>query len=102
MGSTASVAGPWSFAQIMALLRQLPPEPTGAPRGAAPGTIPMGNTENIMRALLILAQLRNGGAEARGSTTGGGAIPDSMASPDLFKLPGLFGDMKLSPAMPRL
>jgi hypothetical protein len=89
----------------MTLLRRLALEPPGALRGAAPGMMPMGNTENIMRGLAILAQLRDGGSETRSNPTGGGAIPDPMASkvlPDLLKLRGLFGDIDLSPARPRL
>jgi hypothetical protein len=94
MGSTAAVASP---ASLLALLRQL-----GASTGAvppAPGLLSKGRTEDQLRALAILAQLRDAGQTAASNRTRGTTIPDPMKTvPNLLKLPGLFADLRLSPA----
>jgi hypothetical protein len=57
--------------------------------------------ESILRVLAILAELRNTGPVSTSTnTSAGGTMTDPMAlkpGPNMFKLPGLFGDMKLSP-----
>ena len=95
MGSTAAVTEP-GF-----LLRHLAAGSRGALR-AAPAVPPIASIENTLRALAILAQLRNGGSNPDNNTSNSLTIPDPMAEvPNLLKLPGLFGDIKLTTSMPR-
>jgi hypothetical protein len=97
MGSTAAVT------ETVLLLRHLAAGSRGtlraAPAAAAP---PPTSIEDTMRALAILAQLRDGSANADRDTSSSLAIDDPLASKTLLKLPGLFGDIKLSPSTPRL
>ena len=96
MGSTAAVTEP-GF-----LLRHLAAGSRGALR-AAPAVPPIASIENTLRALAILAQLRNGGSNADSDTSSSLAVHDPMAEvPNLLKLPGLFGDIKLTPPTPGL
>ena len=97
MGSTAAVTEP-GF-----LLRHLAAESRSALR-AIPALPPSASVENTLSALAILAQLQNDpsspGRDASSSLT----VHDPMAArtfPNLLKLPGLFGDIKLTTSMPR-
>jgi hypothetical protein len=97
MGSTAAVTEP-GF-----LLRHLGATSAGTLR-AIPGVPPTAGIENTLSALAILAQLQNDpsspGRDASSSLT----VHDPMAArtfPNLLKLPGLFGDIKLTASMPR-
>ena len=96
MGSTAAVTEP-GF-----LLRHLAAESRSALR-AIPALPPSASVETLS-ALAILAQLQNDpsspGRDASSSLT----VHDPMAArtfPNLLKLPGLFGDIKLTTSMPR-
>jgi hypothetical protein len=94
MGSTAALTVP-GF-----LLQHLGVASAGTLR-AAPAAPPTASIENTLRALAILAQLRNGGSNADSDTSSSLAVHDPMAEvPNLLKLPGLFGDIKLTTSMP--
>ena len=97
MGSTAAVTEP-GF-----LLRHLGATSAGTLR-AARAVPPTASIENTLRDLAILAQLRNGGSNPDSNTSGSLAVYDPMAArtfPNLLKLPGLFGDIKLTTSKPR-
>ena len=95
MGSTAALTVP------VFLLQHLGVASPGTLR-AAPAAPPTASFENRLRALAILAQLRNGGSNPDNNTSNSLTIPDPMAEvPNLLKLPGLFGDIKLTTSMPR-
>jgi hypothetical protein len=105
MGSTAAVTEP-GF-----LLRHLGATSAGALRAApAHGELvmlgavpPTASIDNTLRVLAILAQLYNGGSNPDNNTSSSLAIPDPMAEVlNLLKLPGLFGDIKLTPPTPGL
>ena len=98
MGSTAAVTEP-GF-----LLRHLGAESRGALR-AIPGVPPTAGIENTLSALAILAQLQNDGLNPDNNASGSLAVHDPLAGkafPNLLKLPGLFGDIKLTPPTPGL
>jgi len=97
MGSTVAVT------ETGFLLRHLAAESRSALR-AIPALPPSASVENTLSALAILAQLRNGGSNPDSNTSGSLAVYDPMAArtfPNLLKLPGLFGDIKLTTSMPR-
>jgi hypothetical protein len=95
MGSTAALT------EAGLLLRHRVAASAGTLR-AAPAAPPTASIENTLRALAILAQLRNGGSNPDNNTSNSLTIPDPMAEvPNLLKLPGLFGDIKLTTSMPR-
>ena len=97
MGSTVAVT------ETGFLLRHLGAASAGTLR-AAPAVPPTASIENTLRALAILAQLRNGGSNADSDTSSSLAVHDPMSArtfPNLLKLPGLFGDIKLTTSMPR-
>jgi len=103
MSTTAAAVARGSFDQTVALLRRLGVEILGGPQ-LAPGVLSLGNTEDIIRALRILVQIRNG-MNTSGNATVGGATPDPMvpeAQGKMLKLPSLFGATKLLLALPRL
>src|SRR5262249_14447251 len=88
----------------LAVLRQLAAAPPGAVP-AAPWWLSTRSAEGVIRAVAILGKLRARSAPTGSTPTGAGAIPDPLTSkavPNLPKLPGLFGDIKLSPPTPRL
>ena len=97
MGSTAAVTEP-GF-----LLRHLAAESKGALR-AIPAVPPTASIETLS-ALAILAQLQNDGLNPDNNASGSLAVHDPLAGkafPNLLKLPGLFGDIKLTPPTPGL
>jgi len=97
MGSTAAVTEP-GF-----LLRHLAAGSRGALR-AIPAVPPTASIETLS-ALAILAQLQNDGLNPDNNASGSLAIHDPLAGkafPNLLKLPGLFGDIKLTPPTPGL
>jgi|SRR6516225_4266838 hypothetical protein len=97
MGSTAAVTEP-GF-----LLRHLAAGSRGALR-AAPAVPPIASIENTLRALANLAQLQNNGLNPDNNASGSIAVHDPLAAkafPNLLKLPGLFGDIKLTTPKPR-
>jgi hypothetical protein len=66
---------------------------------------PTASIENTLRDLALLAQLQNDGLNPDNNASGSIAVHDPMAAktvPNLLKLPGLFGDIKLTASMPRL
>ena len=96
MGSTAAVTEP-GF-----LLRHLAAGSRGALR-AIPAVPPTASIETLS-ALAILAQLQNDGLNPDNNASGSIAVHDPLAAktvPNLLKLPGLFGDIKLTPSKPR-
>ena len=96
MGSTAAVTEP-GF-----LLRHLAAGSRGALR-AIPALPPSASVETLS-ALAILAQLQNDGLNPDNNASGSIAVHDPLAAkvfPNLLKLPGLFGDIKLTTSMPR-
>ena len=98
MGNTAAVVWPASLASLVVVLRLLRAESTAAHR-AMPWAMPIGSADDLLRALEILDQLRDRG----GSITRGSAPPDPKAPAarqDLLKLPSLFTEGKMFPAMP--
>ena len=95
MGSTAAVTEP-GF-----LLRHLAAGSRGALR-AIPAVPPTASIETLS-ALAILAQLQNDGLNPDNNASGSIAVHDPLAAkafPNLLKLPGLFGDIKLTTSMP--
>ena len=97
MGSTAAVTEP-GF-----LLRHLAAGSRGALR-AIPALPPSASVETLS-ALAILAQLQNDGLNPDNNASGSIAVHDPLAAkafPNLLKLPGLFGDIKLTPPKPGL
>jgi hypothetical protein len=98
VGSTPAVVGP---ALLAALRRRLSPESRTIPPPTIPGVSQMAGMEHILRALAILAELRDAGPVSTSTnTSAGGTMTDPMAlkpGPDPLKLPGLFGDVKLAP-----
>ena len=97
MGSTAAVTEP-GF-----LLRHLAAGSRGALR-AIPAVPPTASIETLS-ALAILAQLQNDGLNPDNNASGSIAVHDPLAAkafPNLLKLPGLFGDIKLTPPTPGL
>jgi len=97
MGSTAAVTEP-GF-----LLRHLAAGSRGALR-AIPAVPPTASIETLS-ALAILAQLQNDGLNPDNNASGSIAVHDPLAGkafPNLLKLPGLFGDIKLTPPTPGL
>ena len=97
MGSTAAVTEP-GF-----LLRHLAAGSRGALR-AIPAVPPTASIETLS-ALVILAQLQNDGLNPDNNASGSIAVHDPLAAkafPNLLKLPGLFGDIKLTPPTPGL
>jgi len=97
MGSTAAVTEP-GF-----LLRHLAAGSRGALR-AIPAVPPTASIETLS-ALAILAQLQNDGLNPDNNASGSLAVHDPLAGkafPNLLKLPGLFGDIKLTPPTPGL
>ena len=97
MGSTAAVTEP-GF-----LLRHLAAGSRGALR-AIPAVPPTASIETLS-ALAILAQLQNDGLNPDNNASGSLTVHDPMAArtfPNLLKLPGLFGDIKLTPPTPGL
>ena len=96
MGSTGAVTEP-GF-----LLRHLAAGSRGALR-AIPAVPPTASIETLS-ALAILAQLQNDGLNPDNNASGSLAVHDPLAGkafPNLLKLPGLFGDIKLSTSKPR-
>jgi hypothetical protein len=96
MGSTGAVTEP-GF-----LLRHLGATSAGTLR-AARAVPPTASIENTLSTLAILAQLQNGGSNTN-STSSSIAVHDPLAAkafPNLLKLPGLFGDIKLTTSKPR-
>jgi hypothetical protein len=94
MGTTAAVSG------LAFLLRHLASDSGDAPRAAS--AVPP--TGKAIRDLAILAQLQNDGLNPDNNASGSIAVHDPLAAkafPNLLKLPGLFGDIKLTPSMPR-
>src|SRR5262249_7241777 len=94
IGSAAAVS------ELAFLLRHLASESRGAPRAAS--AVPP--TENTIRDLAILAQLQNDASSPDSDASSSLNVQDPMAAktfPNLLKLPGLFGDIKLSTSMPR-
>jgi hypothetical protein len=97
MGSTAAVTEP-GF-----LLRHLAAGSRGALR-AIPALPPSASVETLS-ALAILAQLQNNASSPGSDASGSLTVHDPMAArtfPNLLKLPGLFGDIKLTPSTPGL
>ena len=97
MGSTAAVTEP-GF-----LLRHLAAGSRGALR-AIPAVPPTASIETLS-ALAILAQLQNDGLNPDNNASGSLAVHDPLAGkafPNLLKLSGLFGDIKLTPPTPGL
>jgi len=97
MGRTAAVTEP-GF-----LLRHLAAGSRGALR-AIPAVPPTASIETLS-ALAILAQLQNDGLNPDNNASGSLAVHDPLAGkafPNLRKLPGLFGDIKLTPPTPGL
>ncbi len=71
---------------------------------AVPAVPSTASIENTLRALAILAQLRHGDANPDRNISTSLAVHDPLAAktfPNLLKLPGLFGDIKLTTSMPR-
>ena len=98
MGSTAALTQP------ALLLRHLAATSAGTLR-AAPAVPPTASIENTLRALANLAQLQNDGLNPDNNTSRSLAVHDPLAAkafPNLLKLPGLFGDIKLTPPTPGL
>ena len=97
MGSTAALTQP------ALLLRHLAAGSRGALR-AIPAVPPTASIETLS-ALAILAQLQNDGLNPDNNASGSLAVHDPLAGkafPNLLKLPGLFGDIKLTPPTPGL
>lgn len=100
MGSTAAVTAP------VLLLRSLAAGSRGTLRAPPAAAVPPPTSiEDTIRALAILAQLRDGSANADSDASSSLTIHDPTAwktLPNLLKLPSLFGGSKLSPPTPRL
>jgi hypothetical protein len=97
MGSTGAVTEP-GF-----LLRHLGATSAGTLR-AARAVPPTASIENTLRDLAILAHLQNDGLNPDNNASGSIAVHDPLAAkafPNLLKLPGLFGDIKLTTSKPR-
>ena len=97
MGSTAALTVP-GF-----LLQHLGVASAGTLR-AAPAAPPTASIENTLRALAIHAQLHPGDSNPESNASSSLAIHDPLAAkafPNLLKLPGLFGDIKLTMSEPR-
>ena len=97
MGTTAAVSG------LAFLLRHLASDSGDAPRAAS--AVPPTASIETLSALAILAQLQNDGLNPDNNASGSIAVHDPLAAkafPNLLKLPGLFGDIKLTPPTPGL